>query len=148
MSPEKPVSGDAQHANSSQGPRLDNQRAGEENGRPEELNEAACGGTNNHNDKNGNILENGREVSQLFNKEPPLPPCGSSEFNNGDNSLRKDIIFFNSSDHHVRPKKRQAILRPRNKAQSQVRMPSPLSNKRPRKRPRDNGPFNFDLNVD
>ncbi|MFS7897255.1 hypothetical protein Hanom_Chr00s007679g01738461 [Helianthus anomalus] len=63
------------------------------------------------------------------------------------NSKGKRIYFFESADQHRRPKKRSFKFRPRGKAHSVSGPSSPSFGERPKKRMRDDGSFNFDLNL-
>ncbi|MFS8018065.1 hypothetical protein Hanom_Chr15g01387751 [Helianthus anomalus] len=64
-----------------------------------------------------------------------------------DKSLGNSVYFFNSADQDLRPNKRYVKIRPRCKAHPKPGQSSPISGERPKKRPREEGTFNFDLNV-
>ncbi|KAJ0715736.1 putative RNA recognition motif domain, nucleotide-binding alpha-beta plait domain superfamily [Helianthus annuus] len=66
----------------------------------------------------------------------------------GGNFSRKNVFFFKSADQLKRPNKRNLVLRPRSKTQSSQGRASPISSERPKKRARDNGEFNLDLNKE
>ncbi|KAJ0737888.1 hypothetical protein HanOQP8_Chr06g0220511 [Helianthus annuus] len=78
--------------------------------------------------------------------EQLLSPGGTQFPNAGNNSYHNDLFFFNSVDHLKRPKKRLSF-KPRNKTQIKSGLSRSNSGERPKKRVRDNGEFNFDLNV-
>ncbi|MFS7932685.1 hypothetical protein Hanom_Chr04g00370881 [Helianthus anomalus] len=100
------------------------------------------------NQATGQEIEGSEKSFETSFLEPSLPPSGSQVNNKHVIPPRKEIVFFNSSDQLVRPKKRASFRKTRSKAQSQGRRSSPFSEERPKKRPRDNGAFSFDLNVD
>ncbi|KAM0058338.1 putative RNA recognition motif domain, nucleotide-binding alpha-beta plait domain superfamily [Helianthus debilis subsp. tardiflorus] len=149
-SPELPNSGNDQNTNSPQGPDLEIQKAGENRERMEEAIDVTHGDHNSYLEPNTSCMDNvnlAAHACNSFNSEPPFSLNGTQVINNNNNSFCKDILFFNSSEPSGRPKKNASFRKPRSKAHRHGRMNSPVSEERPKKRPRDSGVFNFDLNA-
>ncbi|KAJ0805635.1 hypothetical protein HanPI659440_Chr02g0080501 [Helianthus annuus] len=148
LSPNKQDSGNAQIVNSLQGDVSENQESGPVHEKSGEAIKVNHGESNSRLEPNINCMENVSADPQPINSEPSFYSCGTQVLNKQVNIPRGDILFFNSSAPHGRPKKSMLFRRPRSNTHRNGRMSSPISEERPRKRPRDDGVFKFDLNVD